>query len=424
MCLERSTATDMSDKEWRGYNKLEHLIRLIFSPIVQMERITIKRTVYLITALVAFALGLSLGLLIPVYIMPVSIARNVSSIMRSVRPISSSSQRFDTVSFVAESTTIRAQQLRPKDSRLVVDGIYWNDEIEAALPTGYGEPEAERWRRFVKNNPVVKIEEGCGRMQNRLLTFEDGTRACCRYRQNTDQIQGELFSFYLGRLLGLNNLAPSALGVVHSRDPVWSKVRAQISLAQWAEERPVVLTKFIDYLQPAQIPRSLRNSNRKLHPPDVNHNDRSKSVELAQWSDLIVFDYLTANLDRIVNNLYNLQWNPGMMDAPAHNLAKCSKSNLLLFLDNESGLLHGYRLLDKYESYHSVLLNALCVFRRSTVEAIERLRNDQNLANLLERSLNAEGDLVPGLPEKNLKILNDRINRVHDQVEWCRKQYS
>ncbi|XP_014251372.1 extracellular serine/threonine protein kinase four-jointed [Cimex lectularius] len=408
MCVEK--ASDMSDKEWRGYSKLEHLVRAL----VPADRITVKRTIYFATALVAFALGLTLGLAIPFYIVPV-LPKN-SSLTLPVIPIQ---RPFETVSFVRETTV----KPRPKQSKEgLVDGIFWGEEIEKALPTGYGEPEAERWRRFVRNNPVIKIEEGCGRMQNRLLTFEDGTRACCRYRQNTDQIQGELFSFYLGRLLGLNNLAPSALGVVQSRDPVWSKVRAQISLAQWSEEKPVVLTKFIDDLQPALIPRSLRTHDRKLHPQDVT-SDRNKSVELAQWSDLIIFDYLTANLDRVVNNLYNLQWNPGMMDAPAHNLARHSRSNLLVFFDNESGLLHGYRLLDKYESYHSVLLNALCVFRRSTVDAVERLRHDKDLGRRLDEWLASERDLVPGLPDRSLKILKDRLNRVHDQVEWCRKQY-
>lgn len=363
----------------------------------------------MVTALVAFALGLSLGLAIPVYI---RLELNNST----MRTVPKQQPSFSSVSFLSDN---EIEDDRPAG---YVDGVFWSEQVENFLPTGFGEPEAERWRRFIRSNPVVKIEEGCGRMQNRLLTFEDGTKACCRYRQNTDQIQGELFSFYLGRLLGINNLAPSALGVVQSRDPVWSKVRSQISLAQWAEERPVVLTRFVDGLGPAQIPKSLRTPSRKLHPQDIS-GDKERLIELAQWSDLIIFDYLTANLDRIVNNLYNLQWNPGMMDAPAHNLAKSSKSSLLVFLDNESGLLHGYRLLDKYESYHSVLLNALCVFRRSTVEMVEKLREDGNIGELLNNRLSSERDVIPGLPDKSIRILNDRLNRVHDQVEWCRKQY-
>lgn len=375
------------------------------------DRITFRRTLYLATALVAFTTGLLLGLVIPVRIGYREARKGMNAtVTRS--PI-----------VVPRASTAPAVAYRYEATPSLVDGIFWTDDVEKSLPKGFDESATEQWRRFTKRTPVVKMVDGCGRMQNRLLTFEDGTKACCRYRQNTDQIQGELFSSYLGRLLGLNNLAPSSLNLVQRQGPTWAKVRVQMSQAKWSEDRPVVMTKFVDDLLPAQIPHSLRRSSRKLHPDDVPAN-KTSAVELAQWSDLIVFDYLIANLDRIVNNLYNLQWNPGMMDAPAHNLARHPRWNLLLFLDNESGLLHGYRLLDKYESYHSTLLNALCVFRRPTVEAVIRLRSNSTLmARSFEDWLAKEGDLVPGLPETSLKILADRLNRVYDQIEWCKKQY-
>ncbi|CAB0002270.1 unnamed protein product [Nesidiocoris tenuis] len=375
------------------------------------DRITFRRTLYLATALVAFTTGLLLGLVIPVRI-GYREARKGMNATATRSPI-----------VVPRASTAPAVAYRYEATPSLVDGIFWTDDVEKSLPKGFDESATEQWRRFTKRTPVVKMVDGCGRMQNRLLTFEDGTKACCRYRQNTDQIQGELFSSYLGRLLGLNNLAPSSLNLVQRQGPTWAKVRVQMSQAKWSEDRPVVMTKFVDDLLPAQIPHSLRRSSRKLHPDDVPAN-KTSAVELAQWSDLIVFDYLIANLDRIVNNLYNLQWNPGMMDAPAHNLARHPRWNLLLFLDNESGLLHGYRLLDKYESYHSTLLNALCVFRRPTVEAVIRLRSNSTLmARSFEDWLAKEGDLVPGLPETSLKILADRLNRVYDQIEWCKKQY-
>uniref|UniRef100_A0A182F3E1 Four-jointed box protein 1 n=1 Tax=Anopheles albimanus TaxID=7167 RepID=A0A182F3E1_ANOAL len=151
-------------------------------------------------------------------------------------------------------------------------------------------------------------------------------------------------------------------------------------------------------------------------------------VELAQWSDLIVFDYLIANLDRVVNNLYNFQWNADIMAAPAHNLARQTDSALLVFLDNESGLLHGYRLLKKYEAYHGLLLDNLCVYRRSTVEALEQLRAanvGRRLNALFERTTTAQiRDVLPPLPEKSVKILVDRIDRVLGQVQKCRELFA
>lgn len=357
--------------------------------------------------------------------------------------------------------------------RIVDDDIYWGQMVENRLPIGFSKRDTEHWQNYLEENTteIIKIEQGCGRMQNRLVTFSDGVKACVRYRQNTDQIQGELFSFYLGRLLNITNLAPSTAAVINWDSKLWSQVKEHITESQWKTSRPVVLTKWIPDLEPSEIPEPFRPLERHLNQDDIRnitmddgalkptqilidrlkpkHNADSnqnakklwqtrkvilsdrmfvKFVELAQWSDLIIFDYLIANLDRVVNNLYNFQWNAEIMFAPAHNLAKQVKSQLLVFLDNESGLLHGYRLLKKYESYHGLLLDNLCVFRKSTVDALKFLR-DNNPGELLneffERTTsNTVRDVLPPLPEKSVKILTDRINRVLQQVQKCQDIYS
>ncbi len=314
-----------------------------------------------------------------------------------------------------------------------VKGIFWSQEVEDILPTGFDERNAKEWRDFSHQSSVQRVEEGCGRMQNRLVTFENGRQSCCRYRQNYDQIQGEIFSFYLSRLLGLRNLPPSSVGLVRPRERQWMNVQSSLSQAQWAENRPVVYTQFLNDLEPAYIPVQFRGRNRHLNPMDVQHHrlqenvDRNELITLAQWSDLLIFDYLTANLDRMVNNLYNMQWNPAMMDSPAHNLARDSRTGLLVFLDNESGLLHGYRLLDKYDIYHKSLLDSLCVFRRTTVESLRQLQSQKNVGNLLRDMLKTRDqsvvDFLPFLPEKSIKTLNYRIEQVLDQVAKCQSLY-
>lgn len=463
MCEQQLVIDDVNNKRRR--NKAHHLVMLTSwnnnefstSPV---GRTSPYRTLCLLTAGLAFILGLVVGVMIPLYLLPRGTASspalqryftrlnaNASSDSRLYpdqdRPRRTNKTKaatdFPSVSFVISSdepvvdlrSSVREEpgfDLEEGTGELLQDGVYWGRQVENSMPTGFEESEAESWRRFARKTQVVKVEEGCGRMQNRLLTFQDGTLSCCRYRQNTDQIQGELFSFYLGRLLGLRNLAPSSLALVRFRDPLWSRVRPQLSLAQWSEERPVVLTRFVPSLEPAHIPSSLRTSTRRLHPPDIKGEATPEMVELAQWSDLIVFDYLTANLDRVVNNLYNLQWNPAMMDAPAHNLAREPNSGLLVFFDNESGLLHGYRLLAKYEHYHGALLEALCVFRRSTSDVIKRLHRDRNVGQLLQARFDASDpefrDFLPSLPDKSIKILNERIDRVYGQITQCERQYS
>lgn len=463
MCEQQLVTDDVNNKRRR--NKAHHLVMLTSwnnnqfstSPV---GRTSPYRTLCLLTAGLAFILGLVVGVMIPLYVLPrgavsspalrqyfrrlnVNTSSDNRVFLDQARPrqmnYTKAATEFPSVSFVMNSAA-PVVDLRPNvpekpgfevgedTGGLLQGGVYWGRQVEDSMPAGFEESEAESWRRFARKTPVIKVEEGCGRMQNRLLTFQDGTRSCCRYRQNTDQIQGELFSFYLGRLLGLRNLAPSSLALVRLRDPLWSRVRPQLSLAQWSEERAVVLTRFFPALEPAHIPSSLRTSTRRLHPPDIKGETTPEMVELAQWSDLIVFDYLTANLDRVVNNLYNLQWNPAMMDAPAHNLAREPNSGLLVFFDNESGLLHGYRLLGKYEHYHCALLEALCVFRRSTSDVIKRLHRDRNVGQLLQARFDASDpefrDFLPSLPDKSIKILNERIDRVYDQITQCERQYS
>ena len=336
------------------------------------------------------------------------------------------------MSFLPMETNEEADGITTTVSGEAVQGIFWSQNVEDVLPTGFERQEDKEWSDFSHRNKITRLQEGCGRTPNRLITFENGRQSCARYRQNNDQIQGEIFSFYLSRLLGIRNLPPSSLGLVRPRDRQWINVQSSLSQAQWKEDRPVVYTQFLNDLEPAYIPEQFRR-NRQLNPSDVNQHhlqesaDRIELIALAQWSDLLVFDYLTANLDRMVNNLYNMQWNPTMMDSPAHNLFRDSRTGLLVFLDNESGLLHGYRLLDKYEVYHKKLLDSLCVFRRSTVESLRQLKTKNNLGSLLRQMFESRDqslvDFLPFLPEESIKTLNYRVDRVLDQVAKCQSLY-
>lgn len=353
------------------------------------------------------------------------------------------------------------------EKTVLYDNVFWGPEVEYSMPQGYGPSTTDVWESYTNQSEVIKMEPGCGRMQNRLVTFKDGIQACVRYRQNTDQIQGEIFSFYVAKLMNITNLAPSVVKVVDLKDKLWQNVANEVSTAQWFSNRAVVITQYIPSLESATIPEIFKPSNRHLNKYDIlkmslkeseskdilidklkdkklkkkkegnfdhidmklNKKTIDKFVELAQWSDLIIFDYLTANLDRIVNNLFNFQWNINIMDGPAHNLARKMDSGLLLFLDNESGLLHGYRLLKKYNVYHSLMLDNLCVFRKTTISALKELYETQMLGVKLSAMFHEKNnavirDILPPLPEKNVKILQERIGKVLSQVEKCEQSFS
>ncbi|KAJ8958433.1 hypothetical protein NQ318_002219 [Aromia moschata] len=393
----------------------------------------VYKNLCLLSAVFAFSVGLTIGILIPVVYLRTPNARNetsstdlgnASAAIRTIFLNNSYGYKnetrinmYPTVSFVEH---LGAAQEKASDASLVDGGIYWGRKVEESLPEGYRDKKHDIWEDYVKKAVAVKMESGCGRMQNRLVTFQDGLKGCVRYRQNTDQIQGELFSFYLAKILKLPNLAPSAVSVVDLKQPLWQNLRNEIASAQWNSNRPIVLTQFISNLNTANIPAVFKPVERHLNKFDVmnmtknevlDENDVVKNfVELAQWSDLIIFDYLTANLDRIVNNLYNYH-------------------DLLVFLDNESGLLHGYRLLKKYEIYHSILLENLCMFRRRTADIIRRLKTKGNIGRLLRDIFERQNgdtvkDILPTIPDKSVKILNERIEKVYDQISKCESIFS
>lgn len=322
-----------------------------------------------------------------------------------------------------------------KLSDIIVDGVYWSSQLEILSPEPFTDLDVIEWRKFIDTTNIVGLKEGCGRMQNRLVIFEDGRRACARYRINTDQMQGEIFSYYLSRLLKVWNVPPSVALNPDLSDPRWSPVHDQVISAQWSDQKVVILTPWLEKLSHAYIPEAFRQDDRAFHPiaSHLEGKTPQELQELMQWSDLIVFDYLTANLDRVVNNMFNKQWNPDMMISPAHNLEKmgansrsANKEGVLVFLDNESGLFHSYRLLDKYSHYHDALLRSLCVFRKTTSDIIKELHRDRNvgeqLMDLFEKQEPLHG-FIPRMPTSNIRQLQERIDSVYKQIVKCENTY-
>ncbi|XP_063716918.1 extracellular serine/threonine protein kinase four-jointed-like [Symsagittifera roscoffensis] len=319
--------------------------------------------------------------------------------------------------------------------------IFFPSKIMKRMPQGFSNEEFKQWKDEISRSRVVGVEKGCGRMKNRLLHLEGGGRVCCRYRQNQDQIQGEVFSFYLSRAIGINKVAPTKLSVFNASDPFWSDVAPQLLKNEnegeggWEEGKLVILTKFIDYLHPVNIPLYFQTDQNSVADwstlaslPTILSNQSSVSLnsveiaELAQWSDMVVFDYLTANLDRVVNNLNNLKWNSRMLQYPIHNLQQRNSDNLYLLFDNESGLLHSYRILDKFSHYHDQLLSSVCLFSPQTVANIERHASNSSLWSSMYQDFQAEESLsrkLPKLPSRFVSILHSRLNSTREQFAHC-----
>ena len=308
----------------------------------------------------------------------------------------------------------------------LTEGTTWSAEIVKKCPKPFSSNALNSLIQTVQNSEIIKIEEGCGGMQNRLVTFNDSTKACVRYRYNVDLMQGEIYSFYLSKLLNIENTAPTVLHKIEN-NKLWSKVWSDVLQAKWSESRPVILTKWIENLEPVFMPHELKGIDKKIDGNTSLFTGKTLTelCDLVQWGDLIIFDYMSANPDRVVNNLFNLKWNDRMMNKPIHNLEKSADNGAFVFLDNESGLFHGYRLLDSHDHYHKQLLNSICIFSPETVKTVEKLYKDGNIGDkLIEAFVSGERyqNLLPRISTKNLKILQKRLEDVYRHVQSCKHQ--
>ena len=84
-----------------------------------------------------------------------------------------------------------------------------------------------------------------------------------------------------------------------------------VSSARWHQTSTITaLIQWIPDLTKATMPNILRETLLKSKKPlvasDVNHLSDEDLITLAQWTDLIIFDYLTGNYDRVASMQVNL----------------------------------------------------------------------------------------------------------------------
>ncbi|XP_030586540.1 four-jointed box protein 1 [Archocentrus centrarchus] len=321
-----------------------------------------------------------------------------------------------------------AQREGPVKLSPLDNGIFWSGWLEDILPTGFTEEYAMAWQKKARTYRVVKLEPGCGRISNQLATFADGTKACVRYGINADQVQGETLTYYLARLLGITNLPPLILSQLDSDSEQWESVRTRIDDLQWNDRAVVSLTRWISNLTGVITPAPLRQESSGLHPAleELWNKTTAELLELMQWTDLIILDYLTANFDRLVSNLFSLQWDSRVMERDTNNLLKTPRGDLV-FIDNEAGLVHGFRVLNMWEKYHNTVLSSACVFRKRTTQRVAELHTRRDSRRrLLELYRNSEplSQELGFLSDEHAGVLQDRIDRLYKHIVQCKGKYS
>lgn len=280
------------------------------------------------------------------------------------------------------------------------------------------------WQELAGGARVVLLEPGCGRNTNRLATLSDGSRACVRYGVDQDQVLGETLCYHLAILLGINNVLPLALTKPDPSSQQWSVVRDSIEALNWSSDAIVSLTQWVPSAHRVPIPVQFRRA-RGVCPASWTLENMSSSDlrDFMQWTDLVLFDYLTANFDRIASHLFSLQWDRRAMERPTNNLLRTTKGRLL-FIDNEAGLIHGYRVLDHWEHLHQTLLNSTCMFRERTVQRLAELTRSRSAAQQLRRVYQAREPFARELgflSEAQMATLQNRVDTLYRHFQQCCK---
>ncbi len=300
-------------------------------------------------------------------------------------------------------------------------------EAQEGEPAFLGEPDAPRVESL-RTASIESVKKGKGgRSLAFQITLSDGTRGYFKPQQSFSAAHwySEVAAYYLDRELGFGRVPPTTGRVFR-----WSELEkaaggdhrvAELSIRKdgtvrgafiwWIPEplkrlrmgrtweRWVRVQKTLP-ITPYQRPVDYRSDLRKkpgvreaTDPSRPLAGDPDEEGRPAELSDLIVFDYLTQNVDR---------WGGGFT-----NVRTRGEGGPLIYLDNGAGFWLGEQRLGLMESR----LKALQRFRRSTVEAIRGLDVDVFAKRL------AADPLAPVLNEKQLDGLRQRRQAVLDHVD-------
>jgi four-jointed box protein 1 len=296
---------------------------------------------------------------------------------------------------------------------IVEDKIFWSKHLENLLPDGLTDYALNEFRRKVMNSRVKSVHAAkwnlCGRPKNQFITLDDNSTACARYRHPQDNlVYGEILSFYLSRLLGLDNVPAVSLSRLDSQSVQWQG--QNFSAADWKDGQIVAMIQWIDDLSHTRsrvrMPTLLLSAYESGHPLTYQTNQlynatADQLTAIVQWTDMIVFDYVIGHYDRVASMQDGAEQesNPLIMHDSIRNLRRAWPTGKLWLLDNECGLLDAYTLLygqnagitgERFLRYHQRILQSLCIFRRQTVDRVRWLasksRPDQILLHVVENA--------------------------------------
>ena len=289
----------------------------------------------------------------------------------------------------------------------------------------------ERWRNSLATEDVVRIEKGHGgRSLAFKLTLADGRQGYYKPAQSFSAAHwySEIAAYYLDRELGLGRVPPTVGRAIY-----WPRLRHVANGDRRIDEVEVqedhtVRGAFIGWIDgsvprwvlgqnwerwiridrelaitPYQRPRDYRGLLNSTFPfeetevatfPEAKESPRPGRA--AELSDLILFDFLTSNVDR---------WGGGFT-----NLRLQGPRGPLIFLDNGAGFWLGRNRLGLMDAR----LEALQRFRKTTVDALQAFDSERFRRRMQTDPLHPflTEQQISGVEQRRLAALN-HINAMY-----------
>lgn len=243
---------------------------------------------------------------------------------------------------------------------------------------------------------------------------EDKEKIVMKMRRQVG-LQGELYSYYLNCYLDMWNAPPTALGCINDKDGNWVNISAEENDTTTLPRTCYIINPFVEDL------------NVNVYMPD--HHGKVGLEEVAttpneinhvlQWSDLVLFDFLSGHMDRLQDNLIIPHIDILIPIKTITNLAKTSSGDLLL-IDHEATFHTSYdkarsNPVDKSRQYH--FLKTVSVFRKHTVERMCILCSYNDPVENLEAYIN-DYDPISLVISSKLKP-SDRIEFKQRLIKVC-----
>nr|XP_054761776.1 four-jointed box protein 1-like [Lytechinus pictus] len=330
----------------------------------------------------------------------------------------------------------------------VNDGMFWSATVEGAIPTGLSDSVTETWKKRIRQLRVVRVEDAsmdkCGSSMNRHVVFNDGTTACARYRHPMAQfVLGDLYCYYLARMLGMQNVPTVVLShVSNDSSSQWSSVTADIRNARWKNDTVASFSLWIDDIGKSDLPEIMYDNQRNTitpSTPGLSDLNITQLVELAQYSDLVIFDYITVHLDRMTirKNAVEYYQQDWLYKGEVHNLDQHKHNQGLWFIDNENGIFNSYVVAysktnkGQMLGYHEELLRSFCLFRRSTFKSVHKLARLDDPFQALDNLVHENEPVIVQMEQERKSLMGgvkERFKeRLLDVVRWmdnCQSRFN